>query len=374
MSDKNTTSLQWDKDLDELLKKMGMEGSPIDVIHSKLEAEFKDKLYIGFFGSPGAGKSTLMNKIAGKKLADAGVKPGVKLTEFAWGENDSIIFTDLPGFGGIPEEHGYENYWDEYEIDKFDVLICIFESKLNEMDVTFFKRAIDLGKKVIFVRSKSDAIYDEEIPVSELKKEIEEEFIKKVFGKEFSLLFVSSKTGEGIDELLFEISSQLDEQLKEKFFRNAKSYSESFLRYKEKASLKTVLLFSTLSAGTGAIMIPGIGAAIDIPSTIKMVKEIGRNFGLSEKRISLLESKASSDLKKYNLIISTLRNVGKEIVIKYVVENAGKEALKNVTKLIPIIGAGAGFALTYNVGKNTIKSCSELAHEIMRIELEEHYK
>ncbi|MCI2255788.1 50S ribosome-binding GTPase [Domibacillus sp. PGB-M46] len=59
---------EWDKELEKILKEMGADGSPVDAIHKKLEKEFHKTLNIGFLGSPGVGKSTLMNKIAGKKL------------------------------------------------------------------------------------------------------------------------------------------------------------------------------------------------------------------------------------------------------------------------------------------------------------------
>jgi len=57
----SNNNFEWDKDLEKTLKKKGLENSPLDIIHKNLQTEFNRKLYIGFFGSPRAGKSTLKN-------------------------------------------------------------------------------------------------------------------------------------------------------------------------------------------------------------------------------------------------------------------------------------------------------------------------
>lgn len=361
---------EWDKDLENILKEMGVEGSPIDAIHEKLKNDFDKVLNIGFIGSPGVGKSTLMNKIAGKKMADAGVNPGVKVTQYAWGENDSIIFWDLPGYNGLPEEHSVEQYWDYYNLKDMDILICMFSNKLNEDDAHFFKLAIKHTQDVIFVRSKSDDIYDDEKSIEELKREIENTYIKNLFGSQHSLSFVSSKTGEGLAELQDTIANRLSSDLQEKFYRNAKAYSQSFLQSKEKAALKTVLWYSTLSAGTGAIPV-GAGIVIDIPANIKMIKTIGKHFSLTEKRLELLEDSEKGKMEEFNVYLNILKSGlgAKNLYIPLLQKYAPKIAAGNIAKFVPIVGAGAGFSLTFYMGKRAIISCKHIAKDLMEKEI-----
>lgn len=363
---------EWDKDLEQLLKEMGAEGSPIDAIHERLKKEFDKQLNIGFIGSPGVGKSTLMNKIAGKKIADAGIAPGVKVTKFAWGENDSIIFWDLPGYNGIPEEHGVANYWEDYEIDELDIIVCLFSNKLNEHDVNFFKRAIEHSQDVIFVRTKADDLYDEELTEDELKKQIENTYIKGIFGEHHKLLFISARKDyeHTLDALQEEIKGKLSKELQEKYTRNAKAYSKSFLDEKEKASLKTILLYSTVSAGAGAVPIAGI--AIDIPTNIKMVRKVGENFNLTEKRLKLLEESQQEKINDYNIYLNLLKQGvnAKQIYMPILEKMAPKLAGANLAKFAPLVGAGLGFALTFESGKKAITNCRQMAEKIMDKEIQ----
>ncbi|SMQ77552.1 small GTP-binding protein domain-containing protein [Bacillus sp. OV166] len=362
---------EWDKELDEILKDLGVDGSPIDAIHEKLKNEFDKVLNIGFIGSPGVGKSTLMNKIAGRKIADSGVNPGVKVTPFAWGENDSIVFWDLPGYNGLPKEHNVEQYWEFHNLEEMDILICMFSNKLTEDDAHFFKLAIQHAQDVIFVRSKSDDIYDDELSVEELKAEIEETYIKKLFGPQFTLLFVSSRTGEGLAELQDTIANRLSSDLQEKFYRNAKAYSQSFLVAKEKASLKTVLWYSTLSAGAGLVPV-GAGILIDIPSNIKMIKAIGNHFALTPKRLALLEEQETEKMKEYNVFLNVLKHgIGaKELYLPLLKRFAPEVVAARAGQIIPVLGAGAGFSLTFFMGKRAINSCKVIAQDILEKEIE----
>lgn len=363
---------QWDKELEKLLKESGLEGSPVEVIHSKLEDEFNEELNIGLFGAPGVGKSTLMNKLAGKQIADAGIKPGIELTKYRWGENDSIIFTDLPGFDGLPEDHTPETYWDKYEISELDLLICMFDTKLRKSDeVFFFEKAIQDGLKVIFVRSKSDSIYDPEIEDAELRSQIKQEYIDNIFGDYHKLLFVSSKTNEGIDDLQTEIINNLDSYMREKYYRNAKGYSDSFLEFKKKASKKTVVFYSSLSAG--ANLNPVTGIALDIPTTVKMVRGIAKNFNLTEKRLENLEKQKTSLAKDYQVLINLVTKAGAETIISLVAKYSGQALAKRLTSFVPIVGASIGFATTYYFGMQTLDDCYEMAKDLNEIELTKKY-
>jgi GTP-binding protein EngB required for normal cell division len=74
-------------------------------IRRKLEEDKATKVRVALFGQPGAGKSSLINKITGKKnLAQAGVETD-KTTKAKEYEANGLIFVDLPGYGttGFPK-------------------------------------------------------------------------------------------------------------------------------------------------------------------------------------------------------------------------------------------------------------------------------
>lgn len=363
---------QWDKELEKLLKESGLEGSPIEVIHEKMKDELNSRLNIGLFGAPGVGKSTLMNKLAGENIADAGIKPGVLISELVWGENDSISFFDLPGFGGLPEDHSPEEYWGKYKIEDLDLLICMFDTKLRKNDeVFFFKKALENGLKVIFVRSKSDSLYDPKIEIQELKEQVKSEYIDKVFGEHHKLIFVSSKTNEGIDELQNEISNNLNSHMKDKYYRNAKGYSDSFLGFKRKASIKTILFYSSLSASVN--LNPVTGITLDLPNTMAMVKALVKNFNLSKKRLQILEKEKTSSAKEYQFVINAITKTGTEALKNLAAREGTKEIIKKASSFTSVIGASIGFSVTYYFGMKTLAECVELARDLNEIELARKY-
>lgn len=370
-NEESSDNINWEKEKKRIYDEHGIDlDSPVELIKEHLENDFNSKLKIGFFGSPGAGKSTLMDKIIGKKVTDSGVAPGVEVKSFVWGENDSIVFTDLPGYGGLPEEHTVESFWDDYDLSSFDAFLCCFESKFNKDDEFFFKKAKERGKHLIFTRTKSDNIFDEDKTINELKQEIQEKLINDVFGSDSTLIFTSAKTNEGIDELQFAIIDNLSTKQKEKFFRNAKAYSKSFLEYKAKAAEKTTIYYSFLAAGSGAVPLPGVGALIDIPMTLKMINTIGKQFGLTPERLSKIENSNEDLLKTYETVHNLLMGTGKEAMKKFLTNLAAKEGVKNIAKFAPIVGgAAAGYGLTYFTGMKTIQECQEVAKEIIDIEI-----
>ncbi|WP_252314222.1 hypothetical protein [Sinobaca sp. H24] len=62
---------QWDKELEQLFRELQVEeDTPVEVIAERVESELSTSLKIGFFGSPGSGKSALMNAMIGERKTD----------------------------------------------------------------------------------------------------------------------------------------------------------------------------------------------------------------------------------------------------------------------------------------------------------------
>ncbi|MBO4213688.1 MAG: GTPase Era [Lachnospiraceae bacterium] len=152
-------------------------------------------------GRPNVGKSTLMNKIIGQKIAITSNKPQTTRnkiqTVYTDMEKGQIVFSDTPGI------HKANNKLGEYMVE-------VAEHSLRDMDVILFlveptnyvgageKHIIEVIKKsnipAILVINKIDSVKKEELLsfIDTYRKEYEFD----------DIVPVSAKTGENVDELI----------------------------------------------------------------------------------------------------------------------------------------------------------------------------
>lgn len=88
----------------------------------KLEEELSTKVSIALFGQPGAGKSSLINKILGKKVAEVGVETDKTIEEASY-EANGLKFVDLPGYG--TKNFPKDTYFQRFNIQQFDLFLCV---------------------------------------------------------------------------------------------------------------------------------------------------------------------------------------------------------------------------------------------------------
>ena len=152
-------------------------------------------------GRPNVGKSTLMNKIIGQKIAIASNKPQTTRnkiqTVYTDMEKGQIVFSDTPGI------HKASNKLGEYMVE-------VAEHSLRDMDVVLFlvepTNFVGAGEKhIIEVISKSNVPAILVInKIDSVKKEELLSFID-TYSKEYNfdeIVPVSAKTGENVDELI----------------------------------------------------------------------------------------------------------------------------------------------------------------------------
>lgn len=172
----------------------------------------KDNFKSGFaaiIGMPNVGKSTLLNTIAGQKIAIISNKPQTtrnKILAIHTTEDYQIVFTDTPGI------HKPHNKLGEF-------MVKVANESMNEMDVVLFvvdaskpiapmekEIAQNIGKTgvpAILILNKVDAIKKEDLlPIIADYSNLHE------FS---SIVPISAKTGDGVDILLSDIESLLEE-------------------------------------------------------------------------------------------------------------------------------------------------------------------
>ncbi|MBM7600955.1 small GTP-binding protein [Virgibacillus halotolerans] len=344
----------------------------IDDIINELEKESKIEIKIALFGQPGAGKSSLINALVGKNVVDVSTETDTTKSEgeVPWGEDNSNILTDLPGYGTSKFPAG--EYWDRFNLDEYDLFICVFSGKFHQADDQLFHKIIEKKKPCFFVSNKSDSLVDTtgEKSKQELKEAVKND-IKKRYG-EVKTVFTSCVTREGLDELVNEIYARLDDTKKEKWERNAKAYSLDFLKRKREACEKIVISKSLLAAANGLNPVPGLNLAIDLNVLQKLFKEVRKNFDLTDERIKKV-TKLNLYPNLANIGNNIIRSLSYDGIVNLLQKQAGKQIAQKASRYIPLIGiaisAAGGYTITYLAGKSYLNDCYELAEAILKEEL-----
>ncbi len=336
----------------------------IDQIRRSLDEERSVTVSVALFGQPGAGKSSLINKIIGEKKADIGVETD-KTVEAATYESKGLLFADLPGYG--TKNFPKESYFEKFGIMDYDLFLCVTSGKLHQADTEFFQDLTKRGKVCIFVVNKHDELWEEGVEISELEKRKQDDIIKHV-DQQVKVIFTSCRNNTGLDDLICEINANLDGAKRERWERSARAYSVKFLNEKKVACEKYVTYAALASAANGVNPIPGADIAVDITIIVKLFTEIRDYYGLDEKRLATLKNSAIPIvLRLTNNVISYATKEGALMLMKNYI---GRQAVKTASKYIPIVGqavaAGLGYAITSNAGASYLNDCHELAEEILK--------
>ncbi|WP_312510530.1 GTPase [Massilia sp.] len=337
-------------------------------IRDELEQERAGRVSVALFGQPGAGKSSLINAIVGKKVAQVGVETDktVKQEEY---EHNGLNLVDLPGYG--TQKFPKETYRDEFALARFDLFLCVTSGKFHQADTELF-RALDEMKKVcIFVVNKHDELWEDGVETAELERRKREDIFKQV-GKQVTVIFTSCRKSSGLDQLNTEILRNLDAAKRERWLRGAKAHSVKFLKQKREAAEKYVVVAAGASAANGLNPIPGADIAVDLSVLMKLFMELRECFGLSDKVLNSLKESAIPTVS--SVANNVVRYAAKEGILLLFKQFLGRQTLKTISKYVPLIGqaiaASAGFGITYAVGNSYLDDCYTLAEKILQDELE----
>lgn len=162
--------------------------------------------FIALIGSPNVGKSTLMNRIVGTKIAIVSKKPQTtrtKISGILTKKDYQIIFLDTPGI------HPAKNQLDEImmrtidqAINDVDAVLFIVDAKagFREQDECMIERLEKQKTPYIIAINKIDAV----------DKQCMIELIEKI-GEDKEVFPISAKMGDGVDEMLLSLQKFLSE-------------------------------------------------------------------------------------------------------------------------------------------------------------------
>lgn len=169
--------------------------------------------YVSIVGKPNAGKSTLLNKLVGFKVAITTPKPQTtrfNIKGIITSKTSQIVFIDTPGIHTPKHKLGkYMMESVDFAVNNVDVIIYIVDATKPKIDIAsenIMKNIAKLNTKVILCINKIDKINKEKI-----LKIIDEysNFFKNV-GSEFKeIIPISVYKNDGIDTLVLNIEKYL---------------------------------------------------------------------------------------------------------------------------------------------------------------------
>ena len=171
--------------------------------------------YVSIVGKPNAGKSTLLNKLVGFKVAITTPKPQTtrfNIKGIVTSKTSQIVFIDTPGVHTPKHKMGkYMMQSVEMAINNVDVIIYLVDSTKPKIDYAtenIMKNIASLNTKVILCINKIDKIEKQNI-----LKIIDQynTFFESIGAKFAEIIPISVYKNDGIDTLLLNIEKYLKE-------------------------------------------------------------------------------------------------------------------------------------------------------------------
>lgn len=345
------------------------------------QAEFNGTVVkCGIIGTSGAGKSSLINAIAGEKIAPVGSTEQTMTAQSYL--HQGTEFVDLPGYG--TEKWPQASYIADLDLLHYDCFIIVTHTRLYASDVFLFRELGAKHSKPCFVvRNKIDtAIHDEahDNGLTEQQTLLKvRSNIQSSIGTQHKVYLTSARHPAKWDlpQLMTDISQSQQGFKRDRFIAGMAAWSELALTAKRQVAYKIVSWSATLSAANGLNPIPLVNISVDAGVLINMCRQISTIYGLSEAQLAYAEKTApnlqqSPEFRALKLGIS--KWLAKYAVTEGVVlalKQLGKTAVvKNVSALLPIIGsllaAGLGYRMTTAFGEQYIQEAEQLARQVLQ--------
>lgn len=323
-----TPNFMSDESFDEIFKQES------DLINDQLNKE----ILIAMVGDVNAGKSSTLNRLMQKDVAEVGAQPGETKEVQKFYYRDNILFVDTPGLDDIYQEHSQETLKFYNQADVILFFLNAAGTVLSDTELKSLNKIATLNKKIILVLNKIDAADDVPSLVN---------YILDHTGFAYPVIPISSKTGAQMEFLQKEILQQLKDVNKDLLLASNMSDKSSVAK-------RWILAAGASAAAIGAVPIPG---ADFVPLTTLQV-------GLMLKLSTLYGKPITKDHAK-------------ELIIATIVGNIGKTAFRQIVKVIPgagmVVAASVAGSMTVALGF-AIKYMHENNMELTPATLKKVYK
>jgi small GTP-binding protein len=338
-----------------------------DTIKEKLKNIDEENVRIVLFGQPGSGKSSLINAVCGRKAVSTGEETN-PTQEAMVVENGDVTFIDLPGYGTAG--FSTDAFLEKFQPFQYDLFLCVFSDKLRAADTRLFRMLEAMKKPCIFVRNKTDLIYEDGKTLEESEAAIRRDIEFQLGQKDIDLVFVSTRQDqpEGIDVLNDLIMSKMSEARREKYILTAEARTREQLEEKKKAAMTYVKRSATYAAYNGLNPVLGMDAAVDFMILYQLYTNIRASFGITEEMIKASKKVSDKDKK---LVLGGMSREGINVILR----SASRQLVtRSFLKVVPVVGQATaaliGYKLVNKSGRDYVNACYELAQERLLQELD----
>lgn len=345
----------------------GFTGLQADNVAERIMAAIRDvqknmtKLNIMVMGKTGAGKSTLINNVFSRNLAQTGVgKPVTQAIRKYEIEDFPLAIYDTPGL-----ELGGENAIDELLKEAKEVLSkgaikgisesihCIWycvstpSHRFEEAEIEFIKKFLDEANvycvPVIIVLTQSYSKKDAKTLMAEIDKEnLNVVQIVPVLAQDVDIDDEYVIKAYGMDTLIDIVNNVIPEVLR----NTLAAVQKANLKMKKRKANAIVAASAAAAAATGAIPIPFTDAAVLVPEQIGMIASITAVFGIPVEKATVTA-----------LLSATIGTVGTTVM--------GKSVVSSLLKMIPGVGSVAGGVISASVAAALTAALGEAYIAIM---------
>lgn len=338
-------------------------------IREQLNEIQNGKVRVAFFGQPGAGKSSLINAIVGKDVAEVDVRTDTTVDLKVY-PHDGLELCDLPGFG--TERFPKAGYWERFKLDEMDLFLCVFSGKLHAADVELFNTVRNKGKTTLLVRTKADTLWQRGKTDAQLQDDIRADVAKLLPNVNAPMVFTSCNTSKGIDDLQRMVMDHLEPAKGERWMRSAKFHSKELLDAKKEACRKEVSLAAAVSAMNALNPIPGVDLAVDFATLIALNERLKAHYGVDNDKLNALKAAMPYAAP---LVEKLIKFGTKEGIVLLLKRFAGQQVGKQLAKYVPFVGtaiaAAIGYGVTLAAGNEMLDTCHEAAEKLMEKALKE---
>ena len=329
-------------------------------ILEKIKKEEKTYTRIAVIGQPGAGKSSLINNLIGKKVAETGPETDVTKEEKEY-EYNFMKIVDLPGYA--TSLFTFEKWLKKYPLKKYDALIYVCSGKLLEEDLKLFK---EINNWIIYntiplflVRTHSKSFES----ISD-KEKVKQDILKNLnVSKKIEVYFVDcGREKEGISELDCAIkNAQIYEIWKERIVKNFENARDAYLCDSRYEAIEKIDTYRIMASANGINPFVGADLAVDVGIYFKMFSDIRNCYGISE-----------NDIKSF-MMIPVAKKLAelltKQGIMLFIKSFGVRFAAKSVLKYIPFAGQAVAAAISWKMAKyagdDYNDECYDFAKKVM---------
>ena len=311
-------------------------------------------LNMAVIGTTGAGKSSFINAIRGLTAwaADVGTtETTMEPRSYPHPDNPMLKFWELPGVG--TDQFPRATYLTDIDVDRYDFFLLMTADHFTESDTWLGKEIRKRNKKYFFVRTKigGDILnsikahpktHNEEAVIEEIRCSTEDQL--RIYGSEDVPLFLI----DNYEHSMFDFET-LKQRLIEYFPKkkrtalmfSLRSTSEEMIKLKVAELQSRIMTLAALSSAKGAILIPGVSAAIDLGIIIPEAMFYFKQLGLDSESLHSYANLHSVDCVKLQSVSSD--TLGIKLVDIDTVEGMKSILLVLLTRSAPVLAATRDF-------------------------------